>query len=593
MSRTVLIGGTHAALVPSLAARLLAATGDRVVLTDTGGADLDHRRDLVRDGVDEVWCLPAGPGGSAPARAMRTDAATTRGLLAAAQSLGAKRFWYIGPAPTPGGGADPVAGDYRLLEEEVLRRDSSTAVPHLVVRTASAIAGPAPDGGHHTGLPHLLDSLGWLRAHVDARFGRYFQREPVRVLAPPGSRLDLVRAEPAAEFLAQLATGLAADERGYPGAVPAIPVDLDELLDNIGAAYELTLLRVSDPADLNAVDRLLQDRLAGFPALLYVGAGLVAGDFDGAAQRDFARKFRQAQHAQQERAGPEQVTVAVPAPATSGARTVEAVEPPLVIVNALGQGDGYWSRLLARMSPRRRVVLWAARGADEHGRVATFDDHLADLDALLRREGIETCHLLGWCTGAKTVLRHYHRRPQTVLSIVLLNPSFKHPDRAAELDTAYEGRLEALSAFLAERPDSAPRVLRMFSGEIFGTGTPDDQQDGSALATEVLALPDPALDAERRRPFASGENLVTYAAQLRDFWSHDVLCDAAEVRVPTLVIAGEHDRIVSGAALRAAVRCFPAARYEEIPGGTHYGMYEQPERLADLIDEFTGHAERR
>ena len=79
--------------------------------------------------------------------------------------------------------------------------------------------------------------------------------------------------------------------------------------------------------------------------------------------------------------------------------------PPLVLLNALGQGLEPWSRLLSQLSPRR-VLIWEMRGAGGPLHPCLLDQHADDLAAIRQHESAQACHLVGWCTGAKVALRH-------------------------------------------------------------------------------------------------------------------------------------------------------------------------------------------
>jgi len=79
---------------------------------------------------------------------------------------------------------------------------------------------------------------------------------------------------------------------------------------------------------------------------------------------------------------------------------------------------------------------------------------------------------------------------------------------------------------------------------------------------------------------------VRYARQLVDMWSVDVTAGADRVRVPMLFLGSEYDDIVAAGAVRAAAELFPAARYAELPGASHFCMYDRPGSLGDLIEGF-------
>lgn len=61
--------------------------------------------------------------------------------------------------------------------------------------------------------------------------------------------------------------------------------------------------------------------------------------------------------------------------------------------------------------------------------------------------------------------------------------------------------------------------------------------------------------------------------------------DLRRLAMPTLMIWGDHDPIVSVAAARAAADLMPDAHLEVVPAG-HVPQLGHPERVASLLEEF-------
>jgi len=60
------------------------------------------------------------------------------------------------------------------------------------------------------------------------------------------------------------------------------------------------------------------------------------------------------------------------------------------------------------------------------------------------------------------------------------------------------------------------------------------------------------------------------------------------IRIPTLILWGEEDRVVTPEYGRAYAAAIPGARFEAIARAGHLAMVEQPERCAGLVGEFLG-----
>jgi pimeloyl-ACP methyl ester carboxylesterase len=183
-------------------------------------------------------------------------------------------------------------------------------------------------------------------------------------------------------------------------------------------------------------------------------------------------------------------------------------------------------------------------------------------------------------------LSYYHRNAGPVSSMVFLNGAFKHTGGRRDLDTPYERNLEAICRAVDRQPAAAARLRRLFDSGGFG-----EVPAGAAGANGAVAgVPPASLAAAVRRPFLSDSSLIAYARQHLDFWEHDPTGNAANVTVPALFIAAEHDEIVSPAAIRDAAQRFPAACYQEIAGASHYALFEQADLVAMLIGDFVCHA---
>lgn len=255
----------------------------------------------------------------------------------------------------------------------------------------------------------------------------------------------------------------------------------------------------------------------------------------------------------------------------------------LFAVNALGQGTAFWLPLIERLSRRSRVVIWEMRSVGSDGQPVTFAEHCQDLHAILQQDRRRRSHLIGWCTGAKLAARYCRTHPGTVESMVFVSGSFKHLNRAAELDSTYERNLQAILEAVVRQPSLAERLRVAFSSS-FNVDTNNRSNGDSTLGGLTKLAPE--LLYEMRRPFRDAQTLALYARQHLEFWSHDETTTGAEVSVPILGIAGEHDEIISPAGFRAALSQFPLARYIEIPGAAHHCFFERPDIVADLIEEF-------
>jgi pimeloyl-ACP methyl ester carboxylesterase len=432
-------------------------------------------------------------------------------------------------------------------------------------------------------------------AELDERSPGYLERQGLRVFAHPDGAVGVL---PIERLTTSLLARSGADQS--PVRITArheIPVG--QLARMIGMAHGVEVTPVADRRLLNPVDRMLADRVGASADVLTRPARLATarGHFaDPGLDEPAVRELVRAQHerwsagarlaeAQAEELARHPETVIT---AADGARlpytALGSVGPPLLVVNALGQGAAFWHRLVSRLMPRR-VLIWEPRGVyEDGGRPLTLEDHVGDAQAILDHAGAASCHVLAWCTGPRVAVELHRRRPGTVRSMVFLNGSFKQLGHGEELDTPYERNLEFLCRTLEQDPRLAGRLLGIFNADQ-PADSPEDA-DPETIGTEALRRVSTLLRTEVRRPFTDPATLARYAAQLLDMWSRDPLTDAAQVRIPVLLVGAEYDEIVSPERIAAAAKTFPNACFATISGATHYALHDRAEEIGAMINDF-------
>ncbi len=329
------------------------------------------------------------------------------------------------------------------------------------------------------------------------------------------------------------------------------------LADLFGDAFDVEILFGADPSSLSAVDRLFESRLEGNnPILEDVGPEEIA---------DWSRNQAESRRSERVR------LAGFPGPDTLRSRDglqyylFGNTGPTVIVVNAIGMGLQYWARLIDRLAPDHRVVIWQLRTT------LTLDEQVADVAAIV--EEIEKIaegpvHLVGWCSGPKLCLKYAAAHPDRVASMVLLAGTYGDPST----ETGYQKRLDKVFELLERSPGMAPTVRGMLT-------------DSASVAQEpeVLARADPELQSALLAPYRSDESTLAYAKQIRDFWNCPL---DTSVGSPTLVVSAELDRIASPKLGLEVARSLPRARFVEMPGATHYCMYDRPDEVAALIRDF-------
>ncbi len=112
--------------------------------------------------------------------------------------------------------------------------------------------------------------------------------------------------------------------------------------------------------------------------------------------------------------------------------------------------------------------------------------------------------------------------------------------------------------------------------------------DGRAAGERFLSRLDRALDSGRYPEESVPSRTRRAMVRAEDPWlrSNTNLRELASVTIPTLVITGADDVITPPANSRAIARALPAADLRLVPDAGHSFLFQQPVRMARVIDRF-------
>ncbi len=267
--------------------------------------------------------------------------------------------------------------------------------------------------------------------------------------------------------------------------------------------------------------------------------------------------------------------------------------PWVVLVPGFVCPDNFWRYLLPELAAHYRVIVYDLRGLGlsgmprAPGRRAhnlSPDDfniplQVRDLEAVMDAEGIERATLIGHSMGGQILMEAYRLIPERIAGLVMLTAPFESPMRT------FYGR-DFTSLFRAARrlmqvvPRSSVYVWRM----LFLA----NPQLSHRLAQLIRALgPRARLEdmATYYRHMAYLDPLVILmmAESMRGHSAADIL---AEVRVPTLLIAGSRDTFTPIAVARRMHAEIPDSRLEVIAGASHGAVIERPAEINKIIRDF-------
>ena len=235
-------------------------------------------------------------------------------------------------------------------------------------------------------------------------------------------------------------------------------------------------------------------------------------------------------------------------------------------------GHGYlmtselWDRLVPPLvGAGFRVVRpdWRGQGRSETT-AGGYDpwDLAADTLALLDALGVDRFHYVGHSMGGYVGWRLALRAPGRVASLVQIGTTAQAEGAAALREYGvllWALRLLGYGAVLG-------KVMPILYGPDF-LADPDRQQD---------------VDEQRRR-VRSNSRVGVHRAGRGIFDRDDVSGQLAQVRAPTLVVTGEHDRPHPPTQARADAERLPDAEFVMIENVGHTPPVEAPERVEALV----------
>jgi pimeloyl-ACP methyl ester carboxylesterase len=252
---------------------------------------------------------------------------------------------------------------------------------------------------------------------------------------------------------------------------------------------------------------------------------------------------------------------------------------PLLLVHGMAGSSLVWEGVMRELSREYRVIAPDFLGHGESDKPRTdyslgaFAVFLRDfLDAL----GIPSATLVGHSLGGGVALQFAHQHRQHCRRLVLVNSGGLGADVGMPLRLLSAPGAELVLPVIASRPAMALGNGIKFLQNARGSDT-ERLQD---RVKKYTALNDPA---GRNAFLRTLRSVVDVRGQ-----TVSALNRLAELGadLPTLIIAGDEDKVIPSAHALAAHAALPGSRLEILRGAGHHPQFECPGELARLIDGF-------
>jgi proline iminopeptidase len=247
---------------------------------------------------------------------------------------------------------------------------------------------------------------------------------------------------------------------------------------------------------------------------------------------------------------------------------------------------------LDRLSNSYRLIYYDQRG---RGRSAagvrpedvTLASEIADLETIREHFSLDSMILLGHSWGTVLALEYARRHPERVSHLILMNPA---PVSAVDLATFRDVYKQKLGADLSRQK------------EIVATTAYQEGDPGAVTARYRLHFKPALMRAEDYEKLMARMN-AAFVSQgktgivearavedrlMRDTWEvdgYDLLPALQALRIPTLVVAGDHDFIPVAIAEHIA-KAIPNAHLVVLKDCGHFSYLECPDAVRGNIDAF-------
>jgi len=245
---------------------------------------------------------------------------------------------------------------------------------------------------------------------------------------------------------------------------------------------------------------------------------------------------------------------------------------PLVLIAGLGYGLWMWHKMIPGLAEHFRVIAFDNRGAgrtDKPDGPYSVQMLAADTAGLLDALGIKRAAVMGHSMGGFVAQELVLSRPELVGRLIPSATNFGGPHHVPVTPEAM--------AVMMDRSGDPVDVVKRGIAVACAPGFADAHPE---VVEELVAyrLGNPVPPVQYQAQMAVGLGLMSEEA----CFEHRL----KGVRVPALILFGEHDRVVPPANAELMAEKLPDARVEILPDAGHMFPVEAPDAAVEAIVDF-------
>lgn len=263
--------------------------------------------------------------------------------------------------------------------------------------------------------------------------------------------------------------------------------------------------------------------------------------------------------------------------------SVEGVGKPLVFCYGLVCSSLHWTYQIEYFSKKYQTIWFDYRGhqnseVPKNLNSLTVQNLSRDLGTILDEIGVEKPVILGHSMGVNAVLEFYRQQPDRVAAMVLANGTPRRPLETLFRSNSLQSAFKLVRKIYRSSPELVQSAWKLSKGNplmrtlitLGGFNPHLTPPEDVAQYVDQVAEMDPAVFLQLIENYDNVDSTS---------WLHTI-------QSPTLVLAGEEDRIIPIELQELMSQLIPRCRFEKIKHGSHCPQMDLPELVNLKIEKF-------
>jgi pimeloyl-ACP methyl ester carboxylesterase len=233
---------------------------------------------------------------------------------------------------------------------------------------------------------------------------------------------------------------------------------------------------------------------------------------------------------------------------------------PLLLITAVGVPIAVWSKLLLDGSHGFRIIVVETRHSDIFSGGLRGDTDLRtdaeDTAAVVEGERVDPVDVLAWSNGARVAIDLAFSRATFVRSLILLGPTLCGVEGMTPIYSEFEEQITRIFAAVGKNSVAGNFFSKALTESIRIRNWDSCGADSDRRARMLLSLPAREHAPMLIAPLANGDLLFNFMERFAADLRYQIRDRLSSLKLPLLVITGDHDHIVSNSFTHAALSRF-------------------------------------